>query len=293
MHPAILRFAENLSARPYCSNDHTARYIRQKRLALEYSHVSLNQRRVAYVALDIDEPGAAWAWEAANLPRPTLTMVNPINARGHMLYELDAPVPTSDISRIKTIQFLADVEARICDVMQADSSYNHLMIKNPLHNAWRVIANDVCYDLCQLLEYLPDKKPRPRKQEELPSGWQRHCSLFYQLRHWAYPRAIAARSANIDLWIEACRCQAEKLNTFTNPLPQSSIKATAKSVARWTYFKYAGSALVDPVLTAAAQLGAEHGLSQAEALAIFPGLVAEVAGVSRDTVERVRKLTQA
>ena len=46
-----------------------------------------------------------------------------------------------------------------------------------------------------------------------------------------------------ERWLEACLTRAEGYNkkTFKEPLPQSEIKATAKSVARWTHKNFSAA----------------------------------------------------
>lgn len=290
MHPATQRFAESVGNRPFCSNNGTASLIRLKSQALRYDYVSLNRRRVAYLAFDIDFEGAAYAHERADLPPPTLAMVNPTNAHAHLIYELERPVIVSDAARPGPIKYLSDVEARMRDQLSADPRFAGLMIKNPLSTRWWTIANDCRYDLGLLLEYLPDRKPR---REIEASGWGRNCSLFDTLRGWAYPRVAVAKSAGFDAWHAACTRQCEALNTFDPPLPGSEVRSTAKSIARWTWRRYTGSAQAPRIEAAAQRIADAHGLTAADVIKLMPGLVAKAAGCHRDTVHELRNAGQA
>ncbi|WP_350624559.1 primase C-terminal domain-containing protein, partial [Pseudoalteromonas sp. 24-MNA-CIBAN-0067] len=62
------------------------------------------------------------------------------------------------------------------------------------------------------------------------------CNLFDYLSTWAY-KAIRQGLSEYERWLEACLTRAEGYNkkTFKEQLPHSEIKATAKSVARWTH----------------------------------------------------------
>lgn len=290
MHSAIQRFSASLGKRPYCSNNGTASLIRSQPQALLYDYVSLNRKRVTYLAFDLDFKGAAYAHEREGLPPPTLTMVNPDNAHAHLMYELKHPVIVTDAARPGPVKYLSDVEARMCYQLCGDANFAGLMIKNPLSNRWRTIANDCRYDLGQLLEYLPDKKLRKKIQ---PSGWGRNCTLFDALRKWAYPRIAAARSAGFDAWHAVCVRRCEALNTFNPPLPASEVRSTAKSIASWTWRKYTGSAKASHIEAAAQRIADAHGLRAEDVLKLLPGLVAKEAGCHRDTVHELCKAGQS
>lgn len=261
--------------------------IRARAIALNFDYVGLNQRRVAYLALDIDEPGAAIAHEFAGLPPPTITSITPESGKAHLLYELAAPVSISDYARQKPIALLKHVREQMTIALLpagADAGYAHLMTKNPLSQRWRVVANDVKYDFQELLEYLPDRASRmPAKS----TGEGRNCTLFDRLRTWAYPRVAAARAAGSERWHAALLAQAESMNT--DGLPYSEVKSTAVSVARWTWRTYDGSATASTVLEAAQTIAQETKLPVSQVLALLPGAVAKKAGVSVDSVQRFRQ----
>ncbi len=290
-HPALQRFADNLSSRPFCSNNGTATRIRQKHLAIEYSHISLNRRRVAYLAFDVDRQGAAFAWESANLPPPTLTMINPENAHAHLLYELVAPVPASELSRPKPLRLLAAVESQMGVELGADPGFAGLIIKNPcVAWAWRVVANDLRYDLTQLLEFLPDRQQSSKPAAEA-AGWGRNCEMFDTLRRWAYQRVGEGRAMGLEAWVEACRDKARAINqTFANPLPDCEARATGKSVASWTFKNYRGTSSLDQVEKAAQALAVQHGLDVATVYQCLQTEIARMAGISDRQFRRVRQL---
>jgi len=285
-HPALLRFEESLGRATYCSNTKMATMIRARSTALHFAYIGLNQRRVSYLALDIDEPGAAIAHESAGLPPPTIITITPESSKAHLLYELAAPVSTAGSSRQKPIALMKHVRAQLTEALLpvgADPGYAHLMTKNPLSSRWRVVANDCRYDLQELLEYLPD---RTRRAPTRATGDGRNCTLFDQLRTWAYPRVAAARAAGSERWHEALLAQAELLNSFG--LPHSEVRSVAKSVASWTWRRYSGSTAAPAVLAAVQAISKEYRVPVPQVLALWPGAVAKKAGVSVDTVQRLR-----
>lgn len=94
---ALERFADHLPAKPYCAEKITwGMYIRPKEIALDYPLIQLNRKLRFYLPFDIDRVGAAFTYEEANLPAPTLTMINRKNAHAHAAYELECPVSFHD-----------------------------------------------------------------------------------------------------------------------------------------------------------------------------------------------------
>lgn len=277
------RFEASLGRATYCSNRKRAEMIRARHIALQFDHVGLNQRRIAYLAFDIDEPGAALAHESAGLPPPTIITITPKTTKAHLLYELASPVSTCGLARQKPVALMKHVREQMTNALLpagADTSYAHLMTKNPLSSRWRVVANDVRYDLHELLEYLPDQARRPPIRVKGESG--RNCTLFDNLRIWAYPRVEAARVAGSERWHAALLAKAESMNT--DDLPYSEVKSIARSVAKFTWSTYTGSTAALKVFSSAQEISQETRLSVAQVLSLYPGAVAKRAGVDRKTV---------
>lgn len=289
MHPAIQRFCDNLGAKPYCSSNGMATAIRQRDQALRHTYVSLNRRRVAYLAFDIDRRGAAYAHEGAGLPAPTLTMINPANAHAHMLYELTAPIPHTDAAHIKPIRFFADVESRMLSRLGADPAFAGLMIKNPASSAWRTIANDARYDLGTLLEYLPDKQSH---KLVVPTGYKRNCILFDRLREIAYSRVNISRESGYEHWHSWLLHEAEQLNNFDAPLAHAEVRSIVKSVSRWTWKNYTGSIQAGRVLAAAQTVAAQYNVTTSDAISYLSHVVAKLAEVPERTLRHLRKTKQ-
>ena len=97
------------------------------------------------------------------------------------------------------------------------------------------------YDLDWLADYVDLSAYSGCKR--LPDyGLGRNCNLFDYLSTWAY-KAIRQGWPEYERWLEACLTRAEGYNkkTFKEPLPQSEVKATAKSVARWTHKNFSSA----------------------------------------------------
>lgn len=229
-------FQNRLPRRPYCSDDLAHGVIvRPAATALCYRHLQPNAPlEVAWLIFDVDCPGAAFAWDHANLPPPTATVVNPANAHAHLFYGLTSPVCMSDAAREAPIRFAAGVQAAFQARLNADPGYAGLVAKNPLHMAWRTMWVQRLYDLAELAEYVDLPRRRPQREA---LGLGRNCTLFDEVRGWAYQwvRLYRRNGASADEWRRAVLGQAERLNAFAEPLPFAEVRATARSVATWVW----------------------------------------------------------
>ncbi|NMF90729.1 replication initiation protein [Aromatoleum petrolei] len=229
-------FQARLPRRPYCSDDLSrGLVIRPAATALRHRHLQPNAPlEVAWLVFDLDYPGAAFAWEKARLPPPTLTVVNPENAHAHLFYGLTTPVGMSDAARDAPIRYAAALQAAFLVKLCADPGYAGLIAKNPFHDAWRALWVQHLFDLCELAEYVDLPKRRPQLEV---LGLGRNCSLFDELRAWAYQwvREYKRNDSTVEQWHRAVLGQAEKLNAFTVPLSFTEVKAVARSVAKWTW----------------------------------------------------------
>jgi hypothetical protein len=242
MHTSTI-FQARLPRRPYCSNDLSrGLVIRPAATALQHRHLQPNAPlEAAWLVFDLDYPGAAIAWERANLPPPTLTVSNPENGHAHLFYGLTAPVAMSDAARDAPIRYAAAVQAAFLARLCADPGYAGLIAKNPFHDSWRALWVQHLYDLHELAEYVELPKRRPQSDA---LGLGRNCALFDELRAWAYQwiREYKRNEADLDQWHRAVLGQAEKLNAFSVPLPFSEVRAIAKSIAKWTWRNFSDEA---------------------------------------------------
>jgi hypothetical protein len=233
-------FRASLPRRPYCTDDLAEGVrIRAKNLAESKRYIQPNEGHLKmWLVFDVDYQQAAAAWQDANLPAPTWIAQNPDNGHAHLAWGLEVPVNVK--ARIEPIRFAAAVEAAYSDALRADIGYSGLIAKNPLHRHWRVTwGPSGLYGLEQLAEWVDLKAPRRKRAE---AGLGRNCDLFDRLRAWSY-KAVRAywRPDGYTAWYDAVLAHAERLNTFPVPLPYSEVKATAKSVAKWTWRRFTPS----------------------------------------------------
>lgn len=229
--------------KPYCSDDKTARNIRSLRSALKRPYIQANPPHMRVWSIyDVDRPGAALAWEDANLPPPAWSAVDRQTARGHLVWGLKVPVLVdSPDMRQGPLRYLCAVEAAFRAKLDADSGYAGLMTKNPAHDLWRVLRGPrMDYELGELAEWvdLPKHLPK-RKPEEIGLG--RNVTVFEWLRQHAYRhiRHYKGDVRNFVLWQSHLNNRAlERNGDFATPLQGNEVWHIAKSVSKWTWRQF-------------------------------------------------------
>ena len=250
-------FIGNLPQRPYCTDDTSSGLlIRPQATALAYRHIQYNPPpHVASLVFDLDKPDSYHAWQDAGLPAPHWISVNRTNGHAHIGYMLATPVARTSAARQKPLRYLAAIEHVLAKRLGADMGYSGLITKNPTHSDWLTVWHQIePYSLDYLAEFCPDAdlaaySSRSRKEA---TGLGRNVTVFDNVREWAYT-AIRAhwRPNGYEAWADAVRAACESANAFGReqggPLPHSEIKATAKSIARWTWRNLTPSTFADYV----------------------------------------------
>ena len=215
-------------------------YRKPKEKALNKKYIGYNNNYfINGFVFDIDQPSGAIAWDDCGLPRPNIIIQNTANGHAHLLYALKAPVCKTDNARVKPLKLASLIQTGFTDRLKADRAYADVLMKNPINEAeWRTIWGNVeAYDLSYLSEFIPDDI---QEQKRLPSiGLGRNVNLFEDLRHYAYKSVLKFKEkSNYERWEKELVLKANGLNIFcnsSNPLSYNEIKATARSVAKWTW----------------------------------------------------------
>jgi len=230
--------------RPYCADDLSKGLrIRSLEQALTKPYVQANPPHLrVWSIFDVDRPGAAFAWEDANLPPPAWAAVNRENGHAHLAYGLMAPVLVdSPDMRQGPLRYLCAMEAAFRERLQADDGYSGLITKNPVHPLWHVLRGPrLVYELAELAEWvnLPKHLPK-RKPEEIGLG--RNVTVFDWLRQYAYRNIRHYKSdvRNFVLWQSHLNGKAlERNGEFKTPLDPREVWHIAKSVAKWTWRRF-------------------------------------------------------
>ena len=181
-------FFEILPDKPFCSyGKGEAMQIRSKKTAMARPLIQYNKPTdVSWLCFDIDRPLAHEAYFHANLPTPTLTVINPENGHCHAYWLIAKAVHRQDCARVGPLRLLAAVEEGMRIKLGADAGFAGLIGKTPNHADWRTLESSVhaSYDLGYLAEFidLPTKMPR---RLGIRTGLGRNIELFDRLRSWA------------------------------------------------------------------------------------------------------------
>jgi hypothetical protein len=235
-------FQQRLPAKPYHANDVSdGLLIRSRETAIQARYIQPNgPTHLYWMIFDVDTEHAALDWNFLNAPPPTLVIKNPINGHAHLLYGLKTAIRTAPDGSSDALRYAAAVEYALRDKLKADPGYAGFICKNPLHTYWITQGwESRLYELSDLESWV-DLKPYSGKDQLPAYGLGRNCTLFEELSEWSY-RAIRQGWPDYDRWFVACLAKAEGLNIqlFANAeagkLKLSEVRATAKSVAKWTH----------------------------------------------------------
>lgn len=235
---SIETFKNQLPIKPYCSNDLSLGVsIRNKQKAMEMLYIQANQPAIqTCLVFDLDQDNAFYKFKEVGLPVPHAITKNPKNGRCHYLYMLAAGVCKTHNAKLQPLKYASAVENGMAVKLGSDRSYAGLITKNPLNEHWNPYWSGA--ELYEL-GYLADHVELISGKKKESYGLGRNVNLFEDLRVYAYRNILKYKSnSTFEKWHNEIEHIAIGLNLAQNPnngLPFSEIKATAKSVARWTW----------------------------------------------------------
>ena len=176
-------------------------------------------------------------------------MSNRQNGHSHLFYAI-VPVCTSEKARSRPIRYMKAVYEALAARLNADSAYRGPVAKTPGHPwwwTWEIHSKE--YELGELAEYvsLPLKPFWGGRPDMESVSHSRHCVLFEKLRHHAYSVVRRAREegtyGSFYRHLEGYALERNNYRErgFALNLRFSQVRATVKSVARWTWERYTGS----------------------------------------------------
>lgn len=242
-----------LTEAPYlarCSDDKTAARVRPREYAISYPYMQVNRPGMAaWLIFDLDHANA-WIWEEAGLPAPNLIVRNRTTGAGHLFYAI-TPVCTTESGRGKPQQYMKAVYEAFVGKLRADPQYHSGPVaKTPGHPWWQTTElHAKVYELGELAEYvdLARRSPWSKGPRLEQAAHSRHCTLFELVRHYAYGIVGGEREkGSFEAFSRRVEAFAHNSNQFAGRgfaehLPLSSIKATVKSICRWTWDRYTGA----------------------------------------------------
>ncbi|MCT7948103.1 replication initiation protein [Shewanella septentrionalis] len=237
-------FEQRLPKKPYYSDDlSNGLSIIAAKKAVKSRYIQHNgPTHKHWLVFDVDRFDATMCWDDLGAPAPNIVATNRENGHAHLIYGLEIPVRTAPDGSSKALRYAAAVEAALRAKLGADEGYTGLICKNPLNPHWLVSTWEPnLYTLDWLADYL-DLSAYSGSKRLLGNGLGRNCNLFDYLSKWAF-KAIRQGYPQYDRWLEAVLTRAQAYNNkeFTSPLPLSEVKATAKSVAKFTHKNFSAA----------------------------------------------------
>lgn len=224
--------------------------------ALGLRYIETNPHAVSnLLVVDIDHEDAAlralWNRQAW---LPNAVVENPANGHAHAVWALKEPVTRTEYAHRKPLAFAAAITEGLRRSVDGDTGYSGLITKNPCHQAWEASwITDHLYALDELREHLDDAGFMPptswrRTRRNRPVGLGRNCDIFESARTWAYAAARRIRlrhehptAADSHELHQLIRSHIGELNAaYSEPLPASETRATAKSIHRWITTRFYG-----------------------------------------------------
>lgn len=241
-------FLDRIPNRPYCTDDLGAGLqVRPKATALQRVYLQPNGPGMIWALVYdvdrrvVDPQRLSPVWEDVDMPAPNFATINRASGRGHLVYMLDAGVCKTSAARLKPLRYVAAVQNAMCSALDADPGYAGLITKNPLHDRWQTWEihgqGFTLGELAECLDLNAANAKDYRVTDEETHGLGRNVTLFDDGREWAYSAIRGCWSPNgLSRWSASV---LERLNArneqFPEPLPFAEVKATAKSISKWTW----------------------------------------------------------
>lgn len=174
------------------------------------------------IIMDIDNEDLLAEWNDVGLPVPTIQTLNADNNKAHLIWVLNHPVSKTNK---KAVGYYRDIVKSIQILIGADQNYQNHQTKNFFNDAaYRVIYNDVAYDLAEFHDFVIDHRQSLVSDVAInatEASTSRHITLFNQLRHYGY---AIAKNKNLHTLLEN---KAHQINQqFEVPIkPRSIVKS--------------------------------------------------------------------
>lgn len=197
-----------------------------------------------YLVVDLDDHNALFSYQDKGLPPPHIIIENLTNGHCHYVYELALPVLTGKKAHLHPIRYFNNIQRQLYHEFDADTGFTHYICKNPfiVDDSQRVLYGQFpAYTLDDLAKYVDlEKVPLNKKLESFANG-SRNCELFDGVRQWAYSQKRHHNSLYSFEKEVLDFAVAFNSGRFHNPLGYNEVRATAKSISKWTWRHYNGS----------------------------------------------------
>lgn len=204
---------------------------------IQKSFVQYNAKHsIAWLVYDLDSDTASTDYLDRPWPTPNIVALNPTTGHAHYFYAIRTPVHRYYGASERALRLAAAIDVGMIELLGSDCGFAEFISKNPLSDRWRTwTPREEPYELDELKDWIRYDKYRDRRRRLPAIGLGRNSTLFERLRIWAY-RARREPNLSEELFFSNVLKQALIINSgFNPPLPNSEVRSTAKSVARWVW----------------------------------------------------------
>lgn len=228
----------NTPKKLYCSNDlNLGLRLLPSKYAIEHRYIQANNdKAIMFLVIDLDHKNPL-IYEDVGLPAPNFITISD-KGTSHYCYVLSYPIFKDYVENQKALLLFAKIQQAYTEKLMGDCQYVGLVMKNPLHECWKVwnVNHFYTYDLYELADYIELPKTITKKEA---IGEGRNCFLFDAVRKFAYKEVLFYKSnqaTEADFYNVVLK-KLEKSNFFEKSLPLefNELKAIAKSISKWVW----------------------------------------------------------
>lgn len=241
---------------------------RSEAMQVERIRGHLNNRH--YLMVDHDNGPIGRAHELYDVC-PNIVVYNPTNPERHQAFWLlrDPVHCQPEAQARKPYQYLRAIEAGYDAKYGCDPHFARHIHRNPLcfisDTFWLHERPYTLSELAEPVNLAPSALKRSgARLARVIEGRGRNCTLFDELRFWAYKQASNAKAVDYDIWHRQVITRVMALNGFEKPLPAAEVYCVARSVAEFVYYRYqagTGQTIITPEYRAKqAERGRKGGL---------------------------------
>lgn len=222
--------------------------------ALTYPYIQPNSNfNLKWLVFDVDRDFNVAEIFENNLPTPNLIVFDSYNGHAHIWYGLrDAVWQQENFKKSKAYKFTKAIYKAICKKLDADTHFNTVLCKNPLHKMWTTIQlNKNLFELSDLashldLNYNDDTSNDLKKSKskiivediEEYEGFDmgaRNQETFDFCRKQAYKYRSKTTCSETD-FVNWCISLVKSVNVYNRPeLDDKECTTIGESIGYWTY----------------------------------------------------------
>ena len=249
---------ERLPSKPYVLAEKGAamviRSLQSELKRTDHRYIQQNQpNSLSFMVFDIDTKQAIYAHEKADILAPSFYTVDKQKTTAHAVYMLDTPVHRNNHSKTSPQRLFATLENIYGTKLGADSGYSGLVLKTPWSGGHSVYMPGEALNTVSLTEmsdyvdfdkYNAEIKAMRGREKVITEAYSesRNVAVFDIARKKAYTAIREHWGGRYKDWEDSCFKLVKDAwsvvsahNTKSAPYLMSEMKATARSIASYTW----------------------------------------------------------